>query len=271
VLKQVRARREREDLSRQLNQTNQELQRRVRELTTIFALGKAVTSITDQQNLFEKAVEGAVYVAEADCGWLLLREERGKAFILSAQRNLPPEAAGQMHRAWDDGLSSLVGLSGEPLLISGEPLKKFRVSRFGKAALVVPVKARKEVIGLLVVVRKALQPFTPAHQRLLEAVADFASISLVNARLFKALEERAYASSQAAEKAQASAHSKDQLLQNTLRELRDPLSDALETIVSLLVGDGDRLNATQKALLRSAQDRLAKAAQSLQTISPSKP
>jgi two-component system NtrC family sensor kinase len=68
VLKQVRAKRERETLARQLKQTNQELQRRVRELTTIFAIGKAVTSITDPRILLEKIVEGAVYVTEADSG-----------------------------------------------------------------------------------------------------------------------------------------------------------------------------------------------------------
>ena len=48
VIKQVRARRERETLAKQLKQTNDELQQRVRELTTIFAIGKAVTSITAQ-------------------------------------------------------------------------------------------------------------------------------------------------------------------------------------------------------------------------------
>ena len=43
VIKQVRSRRERETLARQLKQTNDELQQRVRELTTIFAIGKAAT------------------------------------------------------------------------------------------------------------------------------------------------------------------------------------------------------------------------------------
>jgi DNA-binding response OmpR family regulator len=57
VLKQVRARQERESLAKQLKQTNDELHRRVRELTTIFAIGKAFTSVTDQQTLFEKIVE----------------------------------------------------------------------------------------------------------------------------------------------------------------------------------------------------------------------
>jgi DNA-binding response OmpR family regulator len=89
VLRQVRGRREREVLTRQLNHTNQELQRRVRELNTIFAIGKAVISATDQQSLFNKIVEGATFVSEADTSWLLVREERGKAFFLRACRNVP--------------------------------------------------------------------------------------------------------------------------------------------------------------------------------------
>ena len=83
VLKQVRERHEREVLSYQLQQTNQELQHRVRELTTIFAMGKAVTSVTDQRILFDKIVEGAIKVTQADIGWFLLRDETLKTFILA--------------------------------------------------------------------------------------------------------------------------------------------------------------------------------------------
>ncbi|HSO26540.1 MAG TPA: response regulator, partial [Anaerolineales bacterium] len=190
VLKQVRARREREQLASQVKQTNEELQRRVRELTTILAIGKAVTSVTDQRKLFEKIVEGAVYISEADSGWLSLRADDGKTFILAAQRNLPKSLAGRMHQPWDDGVSSLVALSGEPLSIHGEPLKRFKMAKIGSAALVIPVKIKKEVIGLLTVVRHEARPFSPSNQALLEAVADYASISMVNARLFRALEER---------------------------------------------------------------------------------
>src|SRR5512145_2598911 len=88
VVKQVRSRSDRENLARQLKQTNQELQRRVRELTTIFAIGKAVTSITDQMALFDKILEGAVYVTESDSSWILTKDDRSKNYILSACRNL---------------------------------------------------------------------------------------------------------------------------------------------------------------------------------------
>ena len=83
VLKQVHERRERERLAQQLQQTNQELQLRVRELTTIFSVGKAVTSITDMSMLMDRILEGAVRVAQADLGWFLMRDEKNKPFVLA--------------------------------------------------------------------------------------------------------------------------------------------------------------------------------------------
>lgn len=256
VMKQVRTRRERETLARQLKQTNDELQQRVRELTTIFAIGKAVTSITNQRELFEKIVEGAVYVTEADCGWLLLREERNKSFVLAAQRNLPKSIADKVDQPWDDGISSLVALSGETLSIHGEPLARFKVSQIGQAALIVPVKLKKEVVGLLVVVRRANKPFNPSNRVLLEAVADYASISLVNARLFRALEERVQSLQQAAEGAQTKERQKEEFLRQLLLELTPRLQETLKSVDSLLLGETSRLNASQKGVLRSVQENL---------------
>ncbi len=89
ALGQVRARHERERLSQQLEKTNSELQRRVRELTTIFGIGKAVTSITDRRMLFDKLIDGGVFVAGAEKGWLLLRHGESKVFTLNACKNMP--------------------------------------------------------------------------------------------------------------------------------------------------------------------------------------
>jgi two-component system NtrC family sensor kinase len=256
VLKQVRARRERETLARQLKQTNDELQQRVRELTTIFAIGKAVTSITHQRELFEKIVEGAIYVSEADCGWLLLREERTKVFRLVAQRNLPKALAAKINQPWEDGISSMVAVSGETLAISGGPLAKFKVAQLGQSILVVPIKLKKEVMGLLVVVRKAPKAFSPSNRTLLEAVADYASISLVNARLFRALEERARSLQQAAEAAKASERKKAEMITDLQQELVRPLAEVAHSIDSILAADKLRLNAAQKSTLQSAVENL---------------
>ena len=189
ALRITREGRTRVRLDKQLKNVNAELQRKVGELTTIVDIGKAVVSITDQRRLFTRIVEGAVKVAEADLGWLMLRDEASKTFLLTAHRNLPDGWAKKMNQPLEDGISSLVTLSGETLLIHGKPLEKFKVASLGKSAAVVPIKVQKEVIGLLMVLRKAERPFDRSDQTLLEAVADYASISLVNARLFRALEQ----------------------------------------------------------------------------------
>lgn len=191
ALHEIRLRRERKQLADQLAESNRQLERRVRELTTIYGIGKAVTSTTNQSQLFAKLMEGSLYVTEADMGWILIRDEASEEMILRAQSGLPTSAAGKLHQAWDDGVSSLVMLSGEALRIHGEGLSQFKLARIGRAALIVPIKVRDRPVGVLNVARRDSRMFTERNQAMLEAVADYASISLVNARLFQALESRA--------------------------------------------------------------------------------
>ena len=161
-----------------------------------------------------------------------------------------------------------MSLSGETLSIYGEPLGRFKVSQLGQSALVVPVKLKKEVVGLLVVVREVPQPFSPSNRTLLEAVADYASISLVNASLFRALEERARSLQQAADIAQTSERKKDQIINSVRNDLTPPITNAMKSIDSLLVGENTRLNATQKGVLRSALENLQSASVIVDTLTP---
>lgn len=271
VLRQVNERRERENLARQLQQTNQELQYRVRELTTIFAVGKAVTSITDQRTLFDKIIEGAVKVTEADIGWFLLRDENSKNFLLVAHQNLPTSLNRGINQPWDDGISSLVAMSGEPLSIHGDPLKRFKVATLGQSILIVPIKVQKQVIGLLVTVRKALKPFSPSEQNLLEAMADYASISLVNARLFRALEERATALQQVAENAQLGEKIQSDLILNAGRELGAPLGIAKGYVEMLLAGQMGKLSVEQRQALSASQLKLQEMTRIVEAINTVQP
>ncbi|HJS28760.1 MAG TPA: ATP-binding protein [Anaerolineales bacterium] len=237
ALKQTRARREREQLSQQLKKTNDELQRRLRELTTIFAIGKAVTSITDQASLFDRILEGAVEITQARRGWVLVRNEKDKVYYLRAYQNLPATSGARLNQPWDDGISSLVALSGESLSIHGDPLKRFAISRLGQAALVVPVRAKNETIGLLVVMREEPMPFTSGDTTRLEAIADYASISLTNASLFRALEGRARSLQKAMEAAQQSERSKDEMLRQLQEDIQNPLLAVVEEVESLIKGE----------------------------------
>ncbi|HLF75293.1 MAG TPA: response regulator [Anaerolineales bacterium] len=257
VLERVHDVRERQRLNLQLSETNDELQRKVRELTAIINIGKAVISITDQRFLFQKIIDGAVQVASANMAWLLVRDEESKSFLLIAQRGLPDTWARKMNMPLDDGVSGLVALSGETLSISGEPLLKFRVANLGKSVCTVPIKVQKEVIGLLVVVRKELRPFDKTEQTLLEAVADYASISLVNARLFRALKD-SVESSKRGEKRQ------NALLEAIRNSISEELHSALYPIEVLLTEKPGPLSEAQRQALqtaRAALQRLGRAAE----------
>ncbi len=260
ALKQVHERRERERLQQQLQQTNQELQQRVRELTTIYSVGKAVTSITDLSLLMDRILEGAVTVTQADVGWFLLRDEDKKPFVLVASTNLPNSLWAVRGKPWDDSISGLVAMSGEPLSIHGEPLKRFKISSLGQAALIVPIKAvsraRRHVVGLLVMMRRAANAFSTSEQHLLEALADYASIALTNAHLFRAAEERAHSLELLAQNARIGERINHDIL-NTVREsMAMPISAAAEALNKLGKDPTARWRADQRQLLSTIQEKL---------------
>jgi DNA-binding response OmpR family regulator len=264
ALRQTQETRERQKLDRQLKAANDELQRKLRDLTTILSTAKAVVSVTDQRVLFDMILESAQQLAEANMCWLLLREERSKAFLLRAQRNLPDSWAKKMNQPVDDGISSLVALSGESLVMSGGPLQKLKVSALGKSIAVIPIKIQNEVIGLLLVVRKNDKEIARDTQALLEAMADFASISLVNARLFHALEKTA-------ENARTGENYRYATLESVRSSIRSELQVASYPLNFVLTETLGKLTPEQRQALESVQVALQRLARSSEkTIVPAK-
>ncbi len=225
VIKEIRLRYEHRQLAEQLAESNRQLERRVRELTTLFGLGKTVTSTTNQSQLFSKLIDGSLYVTEADMGWVLVRSEDSDQLILRAERNVPAGMSPRLQQAFDDGVSSLVMLSGETLAVQGEGLSKFKLAQFCSTALIAPIKVKDQPIGVLCVAREHERPFSDRQQVMLEAVADYASISLVNARLFQALEERARRLEREIRKSAAGVQHEQNWLGNIHRSLRAALAE----------------------------------------------
>jgi DNA-binding response OmpR family regulator len=264
VLTRVHEVRDRQRLDMKLSETNHELQRKVRELTAIINIGKAVVSITDQRFLFQKIVDGAAQVADANIAWLLVRDDENKSFLLTAQRGLPEVWAKRINMPLDDGISGLVALSGETLSISGEPLLKFRVANLGRSACAIPIKVQKEVIGMLVVVRKESRPFEKMEQTLLEAVADYASISLVNARLFRALNSSVQASKEGERRQNA-------LLEAVRSSITEELQAALYPIELLLTEKPGHLSEAQRQALQTARAALQRLGRAAERTTPPVP
>ncbi|MBN1440809.1 MAG: response regulator [Anaerolineales bacterium] len=193
ALSEVRLRKEREALALRLSEANQQLEHRVKELTLLFGIGKAMVSLNHLDRLFDRLMEGARYATETEMGWLLQRDDEGRALLLRSQHGLPASLAAKLNLPWDDGVSPLVIASGEALRLSGAGLQRFKIAQVCRSVLVAPIKAKTESLGVIAVGHKEARDFTVREQTMLEAVADYASIAMINARLFRALENRAAA------------------------------------------------------------------------------
>lgn len=261
VLVRVHEAHDRQRLDLKLSEMNHELQRRTRELTAIIDIGKTVASISDQRILFQKIVEGALQVSNANIAWLLIRDDASKQFLLRAQRGLPEVWAKKLNMPLDDGIGGLVALSGETLSISGESLLKFRVANLGGSVCAVPMKIQKEVIGMLVVVRKEARPFEKMEQILLEAVSGYASISLVNARLFQALNNSAHASVEGKKRQNA-------VLESVRNSVVEELKSAAYPIELLLTGKAGNLTDIQRQALQSTRAALQRVARAAEKTTP---
>ncbi len=264
ALQQTREARARQQLGQQLDATHMELERRLRDLTTILSIGRAVISVTDHRQLFDRILEGAQQLASADMSWLMVREEKTRSYLLAAQRNLPASWSRKINQPLDDGITSLVALSGESLTIHGVALEKFKVAALGKSAAVLPLKVQSEVIGLLVVVRKADQEVEKNVQTLLEAVADFACITLVNAQLFRAVQ-------QAAEAARVNDKSRHAMLESVKEAIRAEMQAATYPLEAVLSGQSGPLTRQQQQALKAVQSALQRLARTAEKTVPAEP
>ncbi len=261
ALQQTRETRVRQRLGRQLDATHQELEHRLHDLTTILDIGRAVVSVGDQRLILDRILEGAQQLSAADMAWLMVRDDKSGSYLLAAHRNLPPAWSKKLNLPLDDGISSLVALSGETLIIHGAPLEKFKVAGLGKSAAVLPLKVQKEVIGLLIVVRKADREIEKTSQTLLEAVADFACISLINARLFRAVEV-------ASGSARLSDKNRNAMVESIKEVIREETQASLSSLESLLSGQSGPLTKEQQRALGVVQNSLQRLARTAEKTIP---
>lgn len=252
---ELRLRREREQLAQKLTLANQQLERRLRELTTLYGIGKAVTAITDLNQLFTRLLDGARQVTESDIAWLLLTDEQhANKLVLRATRNVPPLAGLKLNQPWDDGISSLLLLSGEGITLAGEPLAKMNAGRIVKAAVAAPIKAKDQVMGVIVAGNKTGKPFTERDQAMLSAVADYATIALMNARLFQEIEARARALQLSYDELRKAGG--DAAAAARFKEVQSRLQHIHASLDAVLRGEVGPLSARQAEVLRLIADRI---------------
>src|SRR5215207_2479034 len=145
ALRERRLKREKEQLTRNLQQ-------RVKELTVLYSIGQSVSSLLDLEELLVRIVEAGVYITRAEEGFLLLRD--GDELYLRAAKNLGEQRAQRLRMPIDDSMAGQVVRTGKPIRLdkaSAGAALKVKTGFLVRAILQVPLTVGNTVIGVLAV------------------------------------------------------------------------------------------------------------------------
>ena len=193
ALTEVRLRRERDELTARLVNVNRQLGQRVRELNTLFGIGKSVTAVLDLEKVLARLVEAAVYLTGAEEGSLLLVDTQTNELHMVAAQGFEERMARAFRLRVEDSLAGRVVKTGEPLILHSDETHRIKTSYLVKSLVYVPLKVKDRISGVLGVDnRQTDRRFAKHDVQLLSALADYAAIALENAHLFGEVEnERA--------------------------------------------------------------------------------
>lgn len=161
------------------------LQRQISEMQTLAELARTINSSLDLDSVLQSVVEAAVKLTNADEGSLLLVDDVTGELYMRASRNFQDEFARTFRLPIQDTLAGSVVCSGQPVLMDENTPQKIKTSYLVQSLVYVPLRVHQSVIGVLGIDNRAKKiPFTDHDVQLLSALAEFASIAIVNASRF---------------------------------------------------------------------------------------
>jgi PAS domain S-box-containing protein len=180
-------------LAEGLDRINRELEQRLKEFDILFRIGRSVSSLLDLDSVLNRVTEAAVFITDAEEGYLLLLDEETGELQLRAAQNLGEKQARGFSLRVSDSIAGTVTRSGKPVLLGGNDDQNFKIKTgyLVKSLLNVPLKVDGRVIGVLGVDNQlSTTPFTSAHLNQLSILADIAAITLDNARQYTEMRQK---------------------------------------------------------------------------------
>ena len=187
ALSEKRLRREKEALTERVLGANRELQRRLRELNTLYNVGKSVTSLADMTELLPRIVDATVQVTGAEETFLALVEN--KQVIRRAIRTLLMPNAKAVQEPIDDAIAKQVLKTRQPVIQSGDQIDGAGGGKVPASILYVPILWQDRPLGVLAVANFTTnsQQFGQSDAALLSALSDYAAIAIENSRNYTAV------------------------------------------------------------------------------------
>ena len=256
-------------LLNELRARTADLARSVEELRALGDLSQAVNSTLDLKTVLDTIVAKAVQLSGTEAGTIYEFDEHQRDLLFRSTYGMDDSVIAALkdhHIGISEPTIDQAVRSHAPVQISDVreiPMTPARdiASRAGyRALLVVPLLARDDVVGVLVVRRKAPGAFPQDTIELLKTFAAQSVLAIQNAHLFTEIDEKS-------RQVEIASQHKSQFLANMSHELRTPLNAILgytELILDNIYGETpekmrevlERLHANGKHLLGLINDVL---------------
>ena len=186
-------------LLNELRQRTDELGHSVSELRALGEVSQAVNSTLDLGTVLDTIVAKAVQLSSTDAGAIYVYGERDREFHLRATYGMAQElidALGRARLGVGDGNLSQMLTQRQPVQVADlnqearSPVDDIILSAGYRARLVTPLFRGDDIVGMLVVRRRAPGAFAPSTVDLMKTFAAQSAVTIHNARLYESVETR---------------------------------------------------------------------------------
>ncbi len=162
------------------------LEKKVRQLETLQAVGRTLTSSLDLDKVLGRVVEAAVSLTGAEEGSLLLLDEHTGELLMRAARNFDDQFVRTFRLRSEDSLAGQVIRTGQPVIIGVDSPTKIKTAYLVHSLIYMPLRMHGRVLGVLGVDNRQLggRTFTEADKAPLAVLADYAAIAIENAQAY---------------------------------------------------------------------------------------
>ncbi len=200
ALREERLRREKEQLTEALAHANQSLKRQLDQWVALNFIAQTLISTLEESEVLRRVVGTVNHLLKVEAGLLLLLDEETDElhFAMTLKGNVPHRSNSTIKLG--EGIAGWVAQQGKPLLVPDvrqEPRFDPRIDKItgikSRSVLSVPLKSRKQLLGVLEVINKRSDRagFTKDDQELLATLASWISVAVENARLNRTLQDAA--------------------------------------------------------------------------------
>jgi two-component system, NtrC family, sensor kinase len=257
ALRENRLKRERDRLLEKLKQSNQQLERRLQELNTVYSIGRSVSASLDLELVLHRVVEAAVYLTGAEEGYLMLLDQGSEELYMRASKNLDSQAR-SMRLRLQDSLAGRVMHTKRPLIINEDSgWQKIKTSYLVHSLIYVPLLFQNKAIGVLGVANRFKKSLFVHHApHILATLADYAVLAIQNAQLYLEAQTRAKELALALQRQTETDRLKNEFTQNVSHELRTPVAIIAGYIELLQAGNFGPLESAQRETVATISRQL---------------